>query len=148
MSSTEIESQRMSSMAVATRRFGTARHGYEPEEVHAFLEAVAQHIRELEGELRQQHARMALLERRAAAATDTAYARVFRQLMGVVRAAEQAGDQIRASAEEEARAIVASARGREASPAAENSPQEADPSPDPDDDLSIDVELLWGKASS
>ncbi|HJP66114.1 MAG TPA: DivIVA domain-containing protein [Actinomycetota bacterium] len=148
MSLTEMESQRLSAVAIATRRFSSARHGYETDEVHAFLEAVAEHVRELESEIRRQHARMALLERRAAAATDAAYARVLRQLMGVVRAADQAGQEIRTSAEAEARAIIEAARGQAPNTDEDRGGEspDAESVADPEADDGLDVELLWGPA--
>jgi cell division septum initiation protein DivIVA len=154
VSLTETESHRITPVSIATRRFAAARHGYETEEVHAFLEAVSEHVRELETELRRQQARMGLLERRVAAARDAAYARVFRQMMEVVRAAEHVAEDVRAGAEAEARSIVEAARKQAASaPAAEVDlavPDEviADETGEAGNgshsDMSIDIEMLWG----
>jgi DivIVA domain-containing protein len=157
---TETESQRLTPVSIATRRFATAKHGYDTEEVHAFLEAISEHVRDLETHVRRQQARMGLLERRVAAAREAAYARVFRQMMEVVRAAEHVAEGVRAGAEAEARAILDTARGQagpieadhEASatptsstgaPADQPAPAQAD---EEVSDMSIDVELLWGTA--
>lgn len=96
--------------AVLTYDFSIGRRGYDPEEVHAHLRRVADEMGRLQGEVDRRRAREELLQRKIASAQEAAYARVFRRLMDVMRAAEETGGRIRGAAEDEARAIVAAAR--------------------------------------
>jgi len=148
----------MSATAIAAHEFAAARRGYDQEEVRSFLAAVAGHLRDQEDELRRRAALVDLLERKAASAQEAAYARVFRQMMEVVRTAEREAARIREQASQEARSILANAR-EEAALVQVLAPAEAGPrSKGPAearvgaggsdiDDFSIDVELLWGKGA-
>jgi DivIVA domain-containing protein len=95
---------------VLTHDFSIGRRGYDPEEVHAHLRRVADQVGRLQSDLDRRRAREELLERKIASAQEAAYARVFRHLMEVMRAAEEAGSRIRGAAEDEAQAILAAAR--------------------------------------
>jgi DivIVA domain-containing protein len=96
--------------AVLTHDFSIGRRGYDPEEVHAHLRRVADEMGRLQAEVDRRRAREELLERKIASAQEAAYARVFRHLMDVMRAAEEAGGRVRGAAEDEADAILAEAR--------------------------------------
>jgi DivIVA domain-containing protein len=95
----------------AERRFSPAkRGGYEPAEVDRFVQRVSDYVGRLEAEVTRQRARAELLERRAVTASEAAYARVFRNLVDVMRSAEDAAAKVRAEANNEADAIVTGAR--------------------------------------
>jgi DivIVA domain-containing protein len=95
---------------VAGRRFPLSRRGYDPAQVGQFLELVAERLAQLETEVREQLTRTELLERRSTSAQEAAYARIFRHLTDVVRAADEAAVSIRIEAEAEARRVAAKAR--------------------------------------
>jgi DivIVA domain-containing protein len=95
---------------VSAQEFTLARKGYDPEEVHAFLVRVAEHLGRLQGEIEWQRARTEHLERRTAAAQESAYARLSRDFMEVVRRADEAAARVRAQSEARAAGEVAAAR--------------------------------------
>jgi DivIVA domain-containing protein len=141
----ELQDPSLSAGAITGRRFRSARRGYEPEEVDAFLAAVADRVGELQREVEQERSRAELLGHQVSGAQEAAYGRVFRQLMDVMRAADAAAVGIRSAAEREAKALVvqaraeadrilAAARSRAASPAAtlEESPRGPDEPPPPE----------------
>jgi DivIVA domain-containing protein len=148
------ETESLTGVGVGTRRFATARRGYDTEEVDEFLIRVADRIRELEGEVHRQQATLDLLQRKVASAQEAAYARVFRQLMEVMRTAEREAARIRADAQREAAAVLTKAR-EQATLAASPPPraggsrrkagvatkEQAAPEAD---DFAIDIEMLWG----
>lgn len=92
------------------RRFTIGKRGYQPEEVHGFLRAVADQMGRLQGEIDWQRARVEHLEQRSLAAQDSAYERISREFMEVVRRADEAATQVRSRAEHEARAAFGDAR--------------------------------------
>lgn len=94
---------------LAAQRFSLARRGYDPHEVHAFLKQVVEHINRLQGEIEWRRARTEHLERRAGSGHETAYARLARDFVEVVRTADQAALRVKGAAEEEARAVLNSA---------------------------------------
>ena len=152
MSISTAETQSLTGIAVGTRRFSSARRGYDTEEVDEFLARVADRVRELEGEAQRQRATLDLLQRKVTSAQEAAYARVFRQLMEVMRTAEREAARIKVDAEKEAKAILT--RAREEASLAKGTPRRASApakkaapkwDPAPPDDLSIDIELLWAK---
>lgn len=110
MATPQPEAEPVHPTEVADRRFTISRKGYEPEEVHAFLHIVADHLSRLQGEVEWQRARNEQLERRAAAAQESAYARLARDFVEVVRRADQAAGGVRAQAEIHARSELALAR--------------------------------------
>ena len=95
---------------VAGRRFPLARRGYDPTQVGLYLEVVAERLAQLETEVREQRTRSELMERRSTSAQEAAYARIFRHLTDVVRAADEAAVSIRIEAEAEARRMTGTAR--------------------------------------
>jgi DivIVA domain-containing protein len=109
MATTELEASSIRAGDIAGQRFELAKRGYEPDEVHRFLQAVADHLGHLQGEIEWQRARVEHLEQRSAAAQDSAYDRISREFMEVVRRADEAATQVRARAEGEARAALISA---------------------------------------
>ncbi len=141
---------------IATPRFRVARRGYDTEEVDDFLARMGRKTLELDASLRRYKARMDLLEQKVASAQEAAYARVFRQVIEVLRTAEREAGRIRGEATREAEALLAHAREkasllelaprgrnggkRKAAAAAGRAPER--------DDLSIDVELLWGRSEA
>lgn len=106
----ELHDPSLSASAITGRRFRSAKRGYEPAEVDAFLAAIAARFGELQSEVEQQRSRAELVGRQVAGAQEAAYARVFRQLMEVMRAADDAAAQIKAGAEREAKALLARAQ--------------------------------------
>jgi DivIVA domain-containing protein len=92
------------------QRFTFGKRGYDPEEVHTFLRAVADQVGRLQGENDWQRARVEHLEQRNLSAQDSAYERISREFMEVVRRADEAAGQVRARAENEARAAMGGAR--------------------------------------
>ena len=101
---------RLDPAAIAMQRFALSKRGFDTEEVQRFLAEVAEHVGRLEAELQQLAAHAELLEQRNAGAQEAAYAKVFRNLVGVMRGAEEAAARVRADAEAEAKAVVTAAR--------------------------------------
>src|SRR5690349_8271668 len=95
---------------VATQEFTLARRGYDPDEVRAFLVRLAEQLARLQGEIDWQRARTEHLERRTAAAQESAYARLSRDFIEVVRRADEAAARVRAESEARAAGEVAAAR--------------------------------------
>jgi DivIVA domain-containing protein len=106
----EPERQGLRPSYIAGRGFPLARKGYEPEEVHAFLREVAEYVSRLQGEVEWLRARSEHLERRVAAAQDSAYARLSRDFMEVVRRADEAAGRVRHHAEAKAQSDIMMAR--------------------------------------
>jgi cell division septum initiation protein DivIVA len=96
---------------IVRHRFTVGRRGNEPEEVDGFAEGVADQLARLQGEIEWQRARIEHLEQRGTAAQDSAYDRIAREFMEVVRRFDEAATQVRAKAEDEARVALAAARG-------------------------------------
>jgi len=95
---------------IQEQRFTIEERGYDPEEVRPFLQAVAEHVGRLQGEIDWQRARVEHLEQRSLAAQESAYDRISNDLMEVVRRTDEASIEVRARAEEEARAALSGAR--------------------------------------
>ena len=141
---------------IASPRFRTARRGYDTEEVDAFLSRMARKTLQLDAALRRNKARMDLLERKVASAQEAAYAKVFRQVIEVLRTAEREADRIRSEAKRDAETMLAQAREeasllRLAPRAAAGGRRKAVASAGrggDHDDLSVDVELLWGRSEA
>jgi cell division initiation protein len=106
----ELHDPSLSGAAITERRFRSAWRGYDPAEVDAFLAAVADRLDELQREVEQQRGRAELFGRQVAGAQEGAYARVFRQLMDVMRAADDTAAEIKADAERDANALRAQAQ--------------------------------------
>ncbi len=146
----ELDDPSLSASAITGRRFRSARRGYEPAEVDAFLAAIADRIAELQQEVEQERGRAELFSRQVTGAQEGAYARVFRQLMDVMRAADDAAAEVRASAQREGQALLAQARAEAerivaearsvaaSPPPAEEAPRGPDDPPPP--------EVWWGEA--
>ena len=154
VSAMRSETSPLTGIGVGTRRFSTARRGYDVTEVDEFLARTANHIRELEDELHRHRATVDLLQRKVASAQEAAYARVFRQLMEVMRTAEREAVRIRADAQTEAAVILTRAR-EQATLAASPRPRAGgakrksgtatkEKEAPVADDLAIDIEMLWG----
>lgn len=141
---------------IASPRFNTARRGYDTEEVDAFLSRMARKTLHLDAELRRSKARRDLLEQKVASAQEAAYARVFRQVIEVLRTAEREAGRIRAEAQRDAEAMLAQAREQAAlvqlAPRGANAGRRKAGAPagrvSDHDDLSVDVELLWGRSET
>jgi cell division septum initiation protein DivIVA len=95
---------------IAGRGFSLGRKGYEPEEVHEFLREVAEYVSRLQGEVEWLRARSEHLERRSDAAQESAYARLSREFMEVVRRADEAAGRVRLQAETKAQTDMMMAR--------------------------------------
>jgi DivIVA domain-containing protein len=106
----ELHDPSLSAAAITGRRFRSARRGYDPAEVDAFLAAIADRLDGLQREVDQQRSKAELLGRQVAGAQEGAYARVFRQLMDVMRAADDAAAEVKAGAERDANALLEEAR--------------------------------------
>jgi DivIVA domain-containing protein len=94
---------------IAGQRFTIAKRGYEPQEVHQFLQSVADHFERLHGEIDWARARIEHLEQRSLVEHEGAYERLSREFMEVVRRADEAASHVRARAEDEARLAVTGA---------------------------------------
>jgi DivIVA domain-containing protein len=92
------------------QRFTVGKRGYEPEEVHRFLQAVGEHVGRLQGEIDWQRARVEHLEQGSLAAKESAYDRISQEFMEVVRRADEAATQVRTRAEDEASVALGAAR--------------------------------------
>jgi DivIVA domain-containing protein len=106
----ELHDPSLSGAAITGRRFRSARRGYDPVEVDAFMAAIADRFDELQREVEQQRGRAELFGRQVAGAQEGAYARVFRQLIDVMRAADDAAAEIKAGAGRDANALLAEAQ--------------------------------------
>jgi hypothetical protein len=106
----EAERQGLRPSFIAGRGFSLSKKGYEPEEVHEFLREVAEYVSRLQGEVEWLRARSEHLERRVAAAQDSAYARLSRDFMEVVRRADEAAGRVRHQAEAKAQSDLMMAR--------------------------------------
>jgi cell division septum initiation protein DivIVA len=106
----EPEPQGLRPSSIAGRGFSLGRKGYEPEEVHEFLREVAEYVSRLQGEVEWLRARSEHLERRSVAAQESAYARLSRDFMEVVRRADQAAGRVRHQAEARAQSDLLTAR--------------------------------------
>ncbi len=94
---------------IAEHSFTMARKGYTPSEVHEFLGLVAERVAQLEGEVDWERARVEHQQRKSAAAQESAYARVARDFMDVVKVADEATQRVLAEAEAEAMKTIAAA---------------------------------------
>jgi DivIVA domain-containing protein len=106
----EIGSSALRPADIASRRFAVAKKGYEPDQVHAFLNQVSEQLSRMQGEIEWQRARCEHLELRTAGAQQAAYARVSREFMDVARKADEAACKVRTDAEHEIRAALNAAR--------------------------------------
>jgi DivIVA domain-containing protein len=94
---------------IAGHRFSVGRKGFNPGEVHAFLQVVAEHLARLEAQIEWQRARTEHMERQSGSAKDAAYSRLSRDFIEVVRAADEASSRVRSEVEAEARKTIAGA---------------------------------------
>ncbi len=106
----ELEHQAVRPSSIAGRGFSLVRKGYEPEEVHRFLREVAELVSRLQGEVEWLRARSEHLERRSVAAQESAYARLSRDFMEVVRRADEAVGRVKHQAEAKAQSDLVMAR--------------------------------------
>jgi DivIVA domain-containing protein len=109
VATSELESSVSQPVDIAAQRFSIARKGYAPEEVDQFLRQLADRMSRLQGEIEWLRARSEHLEHRTTAAQESAYARLSRDFMDVVRRADEAATRVRAEAEAQARAEVSAA---------------------------------------
>jgi cell division septum initiation protein DivIVA len=110
VATTEAVSPRSGAPDVATQGFALIRRGYDPQAVDVFVASVGEQIARLQGEVEWLRARSEHFERRSASATEAAYARMARQLVDLVRKADQAVQQVRTEAKHEAGRLVGLAR--------------------------------------
>jgi cell division septum initiation protein DivIVA len=104
------EQQGLRPSSIAGRGFSLGRKGYEPEEVHEFLREVAEYVSRLQGEVEWLRARSEHMERRSVAAQESAYARLSRDFMEVVRRVDEAAGRVRHQAEARAQSDLVMAR--------------------------------------
>lgn len=110
MATPESEQQWLRPSSIAGRGFSLGKKGYEPEEVHEFLREVAEYVSRLQGEVEWLRARSEHLERRSEAAQESAYARLSRDFMEVVRRTDEAAGRVRHQAEARAQSDLVLAR--------------------------------------
>jgi DivIVA domain-containing protein len=110
MATSELEAAALRPGDVAEQRFSVTKRGYDPDEVHRFLRVVADHLARLQGEIEWQRARVEHLEQRNLELQGSAYDRISREFMDVVRRAEEAASQVRDKADDQAGAVLAGAR--------------------------------------
>ncbi len=97
----EIESVFLRPSSIASRRFTQSPHGYDPEEVHQYLEDVADYLSRLEGELEWRRARRT--RQRGTIGEQ-------REAISVVTAAREHAERILADARKEAEGFLRLAR--------------------------------------
>ena len=110
MATTEAAPPRSGARGVATERFALIRRGYDPQAVDRFLATVGEQMARLQGQVEWLRARSEHFERRSASATEAAYARVARQLVDLVRNADQAAQEVLTGAKQDAGRLLGSAR--------------------------------------
>ena len=106
----EPEQQGLRPSSIAGRGFSLGRKGYVPEEVHEFLRQVAEYVSRLRGEVEWLRARSEHMERRSVAAQESAYARLSRDFMEVLRRADETVGRVRHQAEARAQSDLVMAR--------------------------------------
>jgi len=107
VATTELETAALRPADIAGQRFTIGKRGYELEEVRLYLQVVADHLERLQGEVEWQSARVEHFERQSLAAKDSAYDRISREFIEVVRRADEAANHLMASAAEEAERLAA-----------------------------------------
>jgi DivIVA domain-containing protein len=109
---------------IRRRQFATVRRGYDPDQVHDYLNQVAQQVEALEGELREQRLTSTAVDDAASAAAaspmaasapagaeaDAAYDRIGQRLANVLRAADEEAQTMIDQARTEAEALLGEAR--------------------------------------
>ena len=110
MATPEPRAQQIRATDITGQRFTFTRRGLDPDEVHEFLQTVADQLSGLQGEIEWLRARGEHLERRDATAQEAAYTRLSSAFEGVVRRADEAAARVRIGTEEEAKARVQAAR--------------------------------------
>jgi DivIVA domain-containing protein len=117
---------------IRRRQFATVRRGYDPDQVHDYLNQVALQVEALEGELREQRLAPPAEEAPAketqpaieaqpvmpppqpviapAADTDAAYERISKRLASVLKAADEEAQKLIADAREQASTLIEEAR--------------------------------------
>lgn len=101
---------RRSPDTVRNKEFAKIRRGYDPDQVHEYLNQVAGWIDQLERELRQARTELSTMSRRRATPERDPYERLGARVAEIVRAAEQFAEQTRREATEEVTRQVAEAR--------------------------------------
>lgn len=92
--------------------FATVRRGYDPNQVRAYLVALAAHVEALERALADARGRIAELETAPAEPADVAYERLSKRFAGVLATADTEAEQIVEQARDEAARIKAEAQAR------------------------------------
>jgi cell division septum initiation protein DivIVA len=77
-------------LGAAGGRFTLVRRGFDPQEVRAYLEHLADRLATMEGELQEERIRGELLSRRVALSNETAETTLSRHLADVIRSVDQA----------------------------------------------------------
>ena len=95
---------------IRQREFATVRRGYDPEQVRAYLTALAAHVESLERALADARARVAQLE--SAPPAPDAYEELSKRFAGVLATADAQAEQVVDQARAEAERIKAEAQAR------------------------------------
>jgi DivIVA domain-containing protein len=109
---------------IRRRQFATVRRGYDPDQVHDYLNQVAQQVEALEGELREQRLTSSALDDATSAApassmvaaapagveADAAYDRIGQRLANVLRAADEEAQTMIEQARADAEALLGEAK--------------------------------------
>ena len=114
MATPEADSASLFPAEVAGAQFGVTRKGYDPDEVRAFLQRVAEHVSRLGEEARHAAARAEILEHQAASTGEAAYERVAKRFAGALADADRAVEQAAADARAEAERATEGARAEAA----------------------------------
>jgi cell division initiation protein len=96
---------------IRQREFATVRRGYDPDQVRAYLVALAAHVDALERSLADSRGRLAELEA-SPQSEDDAYERLSKRFAGVLATADTEAEQIVEQARDEAARIKVEARAR------------------------------------
>ncbi len=97
---------------IRQREFATVRRGYDPNQVRAYLVALAAHVDALERSLADARGRIAEYEATPHESDDDAYERLSKRFAGVLATADTEAEQIVEQARDEAARIKAEARTR------------------------------------
>jgi DivIVA domain-containing protein len=101
---------RRSPDAIRTKEFARVRRGYDPDQVHDYLNQVAGWIDQLERELRQARTEISTMSRRRMTTEKDPYERLGSRVAEILRTAEQYAEETRKAAQDEVNSQLAQAR--------------------------------------
>jgi DivIVA domain-containing protein len=97
---------RRSPDSIRGKEFAQVKRGYDPDQVHAFLNQVASSIEQLDGELRQARTELSTMSKRGPQSDEDPYERLAARVAEVIRTADRIAEQTRKEAQEEAARLL------------------------------------------